>query len=142
MHGKSPRVPLNRNMNGVVCRDLLRDTLVPFESLQFRENFRYQVENATLHHSRVVTAYLQQGDIIKMDQPSRSPDCNPIENPWDELRHAVNRMNNPPQALNELRQALLHKWAEIPAERLHGLVTSMPQRLAVIIHARDGSTQY
>ena len=59
-----------------------------------------------------------------------------------ELGHAVNRMNNPPQALNELRQALLYKWAEIPAKRLQGLVTSMPQRLAVIIHARDGSTQY
>ena len=72
-------------MNGVVYRDLLRDTLVPFESLHFGNNFRYQVENATPHHSWVVTAYLQQVNIIKMDQPSRSPDCNPIENRWDEL---------------------------------------------------------
>ena len=110
---KSPLVPLDRNVNGVVYRDILRDTLMPFVRQHFAENFPCQEDSSMPHHVRVVTAYLQQGDITKMDQPSRSPDCNL----WDEL-------------------------AEIPVERLHGLVTSMLRRLAAIIRAIGGSTQY
>ena len=110
---KSPLVPLDRNVNGVVCRDILRDTLMPFVRQHFAENFPCQEDSSMPHHVRVVTAYLQQGDITKMDQPSRSPDCNL----WDEL-------------------------TEIHVERLHGLVTSMLRRLAPIIRAIGGSTQY
>lgn len=139
---KSPLVPLDRNVNGVVYRDILRDTLVPFARQHFGDNFRYQDDNATPHHARVVTAYLQQEDITKMEQPSRSPDCNPIEHLWDELGRAVNNMDNPPQNLNELRQALIDKWADIPVERLQHLVASMPRRLAAIIRTRGGATRY
>ena len=124
---KSPIVPLNGNVNGVVYRYILRDTLVPFARQHFCENFRNQDANVTPYHASVFTAYVQQEDITKMDQPSRSPDCNPIEHLLDALGHAVNRMDNPPQTVNELRQALLDKRAEIPVEGLQGLVTSMPR---------------
>ena len=51
-------------------------------------------------------------------------------------------MDNPPQILGELRQALLDKWAEIPVERLQRLVASMSRRLAAIIAARGGNIRY
>ena len=133
---KSPLVPLDRNVNEVVYRTISRDTLVPFASQNFGENFPYQDENATPHHARVEIAYVQQD--IKMDQPSRSPGYNPIKYLWNELGRAVNRLDNPPQ----LQQALLNKWAEIPVGRLQGVATSMPRSLAAIIRTRGGSTQY
>ena len=51
-------------------------------------------------------------------------------------------MDNPPQNLDELRQALLDKWAQIPVQRLQRFVASMPRRLAAIIAARGGNTRY
>jgi hypothetical protein len=60
-----------------------------------------------------------------MDKPARSPECNPIEHPWDELGRAINKINCSLQNLNELRQTLLVKWVEIPAECLQQLVASM-----------------
>ena len=80
---KSPLVLLDRNVNGVVYLDILRDTLVPYARQHFEDKFRYKDDNAMTHGPRVVTDYLQQYDITKMDKPAQSSDCNPIEILWD-----------------------------------------------------------
>ena len=77
-----------------------------------------------------------------MEQPPRAPDCNPIEQLWDEFGQAISSMDNPLQNLDELRQALLDKWAQILVQRLQRLVASMPRRLAAIIAARGGKNRY
>ena len=71
----------------------------PFARHYFRDNYRYQDDNATPHPARVVLDFLQQGNVTKMEQPPRSPDCNPIEHLWDELGWAISSMDNPPQNL-------------------------------------------
>ena len=115
---------------------------VPSARHYFGDNYRYQDDNATPHRARVVLDFLQQGNVTKMEQPPRSPDCNPIEHLWDELGRSISSMDNPSQNLDELRQALLDKWAQIPVQRLQRLVASMPRRLAAIIAARGGNTRY
>ena len=139
---KSPLVLPDGYLTGVLYRDILQNTLVPFARHYFGDNYRYQDDNATPHRARVVLDFLQQGNVTKMEQPPRSPDCNPIEHLRDELGRAINSMDNPPQNLDELRQALLDKWAQIPVQRLQRLVASMPRRLAAIIAARGGNTRY
>ena len=62
---KSPVVLLDRNVNGMVYRDILWDTLVPFARLKFGDDFRYQDDNALHHHCTVVTDYLRQKDVSK-----------------------------------------------------------------------------
>ena len=139
---KSPLVLPDGYLTGVLYRGILQNTLVPFARHYFGDNYRYQDDNATPHRARVVLDFLQQGNVTKMEQPPRSPDCNPIEHLWDELGRAISSMDNPPQNLDELRQALLDKWAQIPVQRLQRLVGSMPRRLAAIIAARGGNTRY
>ena len=139
---KSPLVLPDGYLTGVLYRGILQNTLVPFARHYFGDNYRYQDDNATPHRARVVLDFLQQGNVTKMEQPAKSPDCNPIEHLWDELGQAFSSMDNPPQNLDELRQALLDKWVQIPVQRLQPLVASMPRRLAAIIAARGGNTQY
>ena len=139
---KSPFVLPDGYLTGVLYRGILQNTLVPFARHYFGDNYRYQDDNATPHRARVVLDFLQQGNVTKMEQPPRSPNCNPIEHLWDELGRAISSMDNPPQNLDELRQALLDKWAQIPVQRLQRLVASMPRRLAAIIAARGGNTRY
>ena len=98
-----------------------------------------ELYRATPHRGWVV---LQQGNITKMVQSTRSSDCNPIEHIWDELGHAITSMENPPQNLGEPHQALSDKWAQITAELLQRLVASMPQCLVATIAARCGNTRY
>ena len=129
-------------LTGVLYRGIWQNALVPFARHYFGDNYRYQDDNATPHRARVVLDFLQQGNVTKMEQPPRSPDCNPIEYLWDELGREISSMDNPPQNLDELRQALLDKWAQIPVQRLQRLVASMPRRLAAIIAAGGGNTRY
>ena len=92
---KSLLVLPDRNANGMVYRDILRDTMILFARQQFGDNFRYRDDNIMPHRSRVVTYYLQQEDITKMDEPAQSPGCKPIEHLWDELGRAINNMDHP-----------------------------------------------
>ena len=139
---KSPLVLPDGYLTGMLYRGILQNTLVPFARHYFGDNYRYQDDHATPHRARVVLDFLEQGNVTKMEQPPRSPDCNPIKHLWDELGRAISSMDNPPQNLDELRQALLDKWAQIPVKRLQCLVASMPRRLAAIIAARGGNTRY
>ena len=77
-----------------------------------------------------------------MQKCNYTHESNPIEHIWDEMGRAIASMDNPPQNLGELHQALLNEWAEIIVERLQRLVASMPRRLAAIIAARGENTRY
>ena len=139
---KSPPVLPVRYLTGELYRGILWNSVVPFARQHFGDNYRYQDDSATPHHAQVVLDFLQQGNITKIEQPARSPSCNPTEHIWDELGRAITSMDNPPQNLSGVRQALLGKWAEIPVERLQRLVASMPRRLVAIITTRGGNTRY
>ena len=93
---KSPLVLPDGYLTGVLYRGILQNTLVPFARHNFGDNYCYKDDNATPHRARVVLDFLQQGNVTKMEQPPRSPDCNPIEHLWDELGRAISSMDNPP----------------------------------------------
>ena len=114
---------------------------VPFARQYLGNNYRYQDDTATPHHVSVVISFLQQSNITKMEQPARSADCTHTEYIWDELGHATTSMDNPPQKLGELCQALLAECAEIRVERLQQFVASIPLHLPAIIAARGGDNR-
>ena len=82
-NAKSPLMLPDGYLTGVLYRGILQNTLVQFARHYFGDNYRYQDDNATPHRARVVLDFLQQGNVTKMEQPPRSPDCNPIEHLWD-----------------------------------------------------------
>ena len=140
--GTAPLVILDRNVNGLVYRDILRNTLLPYARGVYGHNFRYQDDNARPHRARVVTDFLAQEGVIGMDQPPRSPDVNPIEHLWSDMSRELLTMDNPPQTLPQLRQALLDIWQNITVPRMQKLVESMPRRVQAVIDARGVLTGY
>ena len=138
----SPLVLPDRYLTSELYRGILRNTLVTYARQHFGDNYHYQDDNATLHHTRVVLNSLQQGDITKMEEPRRSPYCNPIEQIWDVLDCGITRMHNSPRNHGELCQALLDKCADISVECLQRLVASIPRLLVAIIAARGGNTRH
>ena len=108
--GASGLVVLDRNVNGVLYRDILDQNLILFASQHFQDNFRYQDDNAPAHRARVVRDFLEQEQIHTLYQPTVSPDCNPIEHFFDALQRAVDARDVKPQNLGELSQALQRGW--------------------------------
>jgi hypothetical protein len=49
---------------------------------------------------------------------------------------------NPPEALQELRNALVHEWNNIPQAFIQRLIGSMRRRCEAVVAARGGHTRY
>ena len=133
----------DRYLTSELYRGILWNTLVPFARQHFGDNHRYQGDKCTPPRTQVVLDFLQKGNVTKMERPARSPDCNPIKHTWGELGGAITiSMDNPPQNIGELRQAVMDKWSKIPVEHLRHLGASMPECVAAIIAATGGNIRY
>ncbi|CDQ97524.1 unnamed protein product, partial [Oncorhynchus mykiss] len=75
--------------------------------------------------------------IDAMDWPTHSPDLNPIEHIWDIMSRSIHQRHVAPQTVQELADALVQVWEEIPQETICHLIRSMPRRCR---EARGGHT--
>lgn len=100
------------------------------------ENLMFMHDNARSHTAHVVKEYLQEAGIQTLDPPAMSPDLNPIEHLWDELKRWVRARNPPPVNHRELKQELSDEWEEIPQETVKSLIVSMRNRMQADIQAR------
>ena len=106
------------------------------------ENFILMDDNAHAHRARITDQYLEQATIVRMEWPARSPDLNPIEHAWDMLQTAVSSRPMQPASVQELRQALLEEWDQIPQYKIRRLISSMRRHCQAVIEARGHHTRY
>ena len=105
------------------------------------ENFILMDDKARAHRACVTDHYLEQATIVRMEWPARSPDLNPIEHAWDMLQTAVSSPVQP-ASVQELRQALLEEWDQIPQYKIRRLISSMQRRCQAVIEAQGHHTPY
>jgi len=74
--------------------------------------------------------------------PAQSPDLNPIENLWHEVKRAVYNRHKKPKNLTELKRVVKLAWKAIPLKTIQVLVDSMPRRVEACIEAEGGPTKY
>lgn len=133
-------------MNGnVTGQSYLQNVIEPIIIPQWQQhapNFLFMDDNAPPHRARIVTARLQAARVPHMDWPAMSPDLNPLEHLWDQLKRQVYARDPPPRDLRELRVAVVAEWNLIPQNRLLRLVRSMRQRCQAVINANGGNTRY
>ena len=99
-----------------------------------------QDDNARPHRGRIITEYLQNLGVERMEWPAVSPDLNPIEYLWDQL--AVRARETNATMLADLRQILVEEWDAIPQQCVTRLVTSMRRRCQAVVAAYGSSTRY
>jgi hypothetical protein len=97
-------------------------------------------DNDPKHKSREVQTWLHNKGILLIDFPPYSPDLNPIEHLWADLKRRVEK--RPANTMDELQDIVAEEWAATPAESLRTLVHSMPARCQAVIVAEGGHTDY
>lgn len=129
-------------LNAIRYRDEILQPIVQPALEVIGEGAVFQDDNARPHRAHIVTDFLQQHNIMRMEWPSCSPDLNPIEHLWDVLGRRL-RSNHPPAVnLNQLHEFLQQEWERIPQMTLQTLVNSMRQRCIQCIQAHGGHTRY
>lgn len=121
--------------------EILADHVVPYAGY-IGQDMQLMHDNARPHVAHVVSQYLCDVGIRTMAWPARSPDLNPIEHLWDELKRRVRARIPAPTSLHELRIAIEEEWNAIPQDLIVRLVRSMNMRLLAVIRARGGNTAY
>ncbi|KAK3536481.1 hypothetical protein QTP86_013806 [Hemibagrus guttatus] len=92
------------------------------EKLGLGHQWTFQHDNDPKHTAKVVKKWLADKNINVLQWPSQSPDLNPIENLWRELKIRV--MARRPSNLKELELIAKDEWANIPVETCKKLVSN------------------
>ena len=97
---------------------------------------------AHIEQDRVVDVFLAHEGIQRMVWPANSPDLNPLEHLWDQLKRAVSARINANTNIADLAQMLAEEWNAIPQQRATRLESTMRRRCQEVIDKRGGSTHY
>jgi transposase len=137
-------VTIQGNLTGdQYIRDVLQPVVVPhFDNYPLATRPVYMDDNARLHRSRAVTAYLQSEAVTSVPWPAMNPDLNPIEHIWDMLGHRIHAWEPPVQNIRQLKAALHREWQQLSQQDIRRLNGGMRHRVEAVIQARGGYTRY
>ncbi len=90
--------------------------------------------------AKATKEWLMKKHIKVLEWPSQSPDHNPIENLWRELKVRVAKRQ--PRNLNDLERICKEEWDKIPPEMCANLVDNYTKHLTSVIANKGFATKY
>ncbi len=125
--GPGRLICVKERMNGAMYREILSENLLPSaRALKMKRGWVFQHDNDPKHTARATKEWLCKKHFKVLEWPSQSPDLNPIENLWRELKVRVAQRQ--PQNITALEEICMEEWAKIPATVCENLVKTYRKR--------------
>ncbi|KAG2456321.1 TC1A transposase, partial [Polypterus senegalus] len=139
--GTGRLVAIKGKMIAAKYRDILdKNLLQSVKDLRLGRRFTFQQDNDPKHTAKITKEWLHNNSVTVLEWPSQSPDLNPIEHLWRDLKMAVHQ--HLPSNLTELVRICKEEWQRIPKSRCEKLVASFPRRLMAVLTQKGASTKY
>uniref|UniRef100_A0AAZ3NXP4 Tc1-like transposase DDE domain-containing protein n=1 Tax=Oncorhynchus tshawytscha TaxID=74940 RepID=A0AAZ3NXP4_ONCTS len=121
--------------------DILKQHLkTSVRKLKLGRKWVFQMDNDPKHTSKVVAKWLKENKVKILDWPSQSPDFNPIENLWADLKKHVRARR--PTNLTQLHQLCQEEWAKIHPTYCGKIVEGYLKRLTQVKLFKGNATKY
>ena len=117
--------------------EILGRTLLPFIRATFPDGHRFQQDNDPKHTSRLAKEYMESSGIHWWKTPPESPDLNPIEMLWHELKHFL-RTTVKLTTKEQLLEGITRFWRErVMAEKCTTYINHLKKVVPMVIQ-REG----
>lgn len=130
-------------MNQVEYRRIIDKRLVPQLREWFPENdCIFMQDGAPCHRARKIMEHFRELGYRVLDWPGNSPDMNPIEGLWNDLKDEMSKIVSTNK--KDLIARLIDVWHHNPRmeELAQSYIEGMPKRVAAVIAAKGGCTKY
>ena len=110
-------------MNSMRYQDqVLNPVLKPFymKMNHERQTVYFQQDGAASHRSKSTMQWFTKNQISLIDHPPSSPDLNPIEPVWLDLKNIFRHLTHPPSTITELKTVVLDAWEQLSLEQIDG----------------------
>ena len=143
--GKSGRgaiwfMPPGSTINSGVYVGILKEKLLPFRQIHQVQYFQH--DGAPCHMAACVSKWLASEHIPVIGPwPGSSPDLNPIEHLWSQMKRKVAVRN--PTSVENLKEVIKSVWVtETALDACKALARSMPRRIVAVLAAKGHHTKY
>lgn len=114
--------------------------MLPYAEENMPLRWTFQQDNDPKHSSRLVAAWFQEQRVTTLQWPSQSPDLNPIENLWSELKRQLSKRISTNK--EHLWRNVQEIWSSIPVATCRNLISSMPRRMEALLANNGGYSDY
>jgi hypothetical protein len=135
---------IDGTLNSELYQNILGDELI--KTLEWydmkKSDIILQHDNDPKQTSISTRKWIKKKKFNVLPWPSQSPDMNPMEHLWSELKRRINCRSKPPTSIEELWDIVQDEWNKIPVEFCQKLICSMPERVKDLRKAKGGFTRW
>jgi transposase len=107
-----------------------------------RHDVVFQQDGAPSHTAKSTKKWLADHDIPIFPHPPSSPDLNPIERVWHELKSGIRSWPHHPTSVNKLITVVEAVWDGIMVEKIDKYVNCMDDVVDAVLAAKGGHTRF
>ena len=128
-------------MNAPMYTSILEKALIPFINDKMPTSHRLVQDNDPKHTSRHTQDFFERAGINWWKTPPESPDLNPIENLWHELKEFIRRVVKP-KTKQELIDGILEFWSTVDVAKCRKYIGHLQKVIPAVIDNEGNATGF
>ena len=128
-------------MNKEFYVQILETSLLPFLQSTYPDGHRFMQDNDPKHVSRYARMWMAENGVVWWKTPPESPDLNPIENIWHEMKEYIRREIKPKNK-QELVDGIVTFWRTVDVQKCNKYINHLKKVIPKVIELNGSATGY